>query len=82
MSQQQIANWLREHLARLLKLNIVQIDDALAFDEYGIASRDAVGMIGELGEWLGRELDPALVYDYPTIDELSNHLSTTPRAAQ
>ncbi|MGE8390933.1 acyl carrier protein [Pseudomonas sp. BIGb0427] len=80
MSQQQIAQWLREHLASLLKLDLAQVDSALAFDEYGVASRDAVGMIGELGEWLERELDPALVYDYPSIDELSNHLSTFTRA--
>lgn len=75
MTQQQILTWLSNYLCTLLKLDIKQVDSALNFDDYGIDSREAVGMMGALGEWLEQDLEPSLIYDYPSIDELSNHLS-------
>ncbi len=32
-------------------------------------------MTGDLEDWLGCELDPTLLYDYPTIDALAWHLA-------
>jgi len=30
---------------------------------------------GDLEAWLGRELSPSLIYDYPTIESLARHLA-------
>ena len=74
-TKQAIAQWLSNYLSELLRIDIAQVDTALTFDDYGIDSRDALGMIGELGDWLGLDLDSSIIYDHQSIDELSNHLS-------
>ena len=35
----------------------------------------ATRLSGDLGRHLGRELSPVLVWDYPTITDLSRHLA-------
>lgn len=70
-----IENWLVEYLAELLELDGSEIarDESLA--SYGLDSSGAVGLIGDLGTWLGRELSPTLLYSYPSIDALTRHLT-------
>lgn len=41
---------------------------------YGLDSVTAVGLAGELEEWLGRQITPTLIYDYPTIAGLIQYL--------
>ncbi|WP_445496252.1 aminotransferase class III-fold pyridoxal phosphate-dependent enzyme [Photorhabdus sp. SF281] len=45
-----------------------------AFTTFGLNSLQAVGVIGELEQHLGRELSPSLIYDYPTINKLTASL--------
>ncbi|MBM9510200.1 type I polyketide synthase [Actinacidiphila acididurans] len=42
--------------------------------DYGLSSRDAVGISGELEEVLGRTVPATLLWDHPTLDELLRHL--------
>src|SRR5207249_2733002 len=42
---------------------------------FGLGSLQAVGLAGDLQEWLGRPLSPTLVYEYPTIEALAQHLA-------
>jgi acyl carrier protein len=32
-------------------------------------------MSGDLEDWVGRKIDPTLLYDYPTIETLAQHLA-------
>ncbi|MFN0104842.1 MAG: acyl carrier protein [Bryobacteraceae bacterium] len=74
VGRESIENWLVDYLAELLELDGADIahDESLA--SYGLDSSGAVGLVGDLGAWLGRELDPALLYSYPTIETLTGHL--------
>ena len=74
VSHEQICHWLAGHLSQVLNIDTKQVDIELEFDDYGLDSRDAVGMIGELSEWLGQDLDPNLIYEYRSIDELSTYV--------
>jgi acyl carrier protein len=69
-----LRHWLIERLAAIQEVDPASVDPAEPFSAYGLGSRDAVGLAGELEEWLGRELSPALLYDYPSIDVLARHL--------
>ena len=40
----------------------------------GLDSATSAYFIVELEEWVGVELEPELVFDYPTIDELARHI--------
>lgn len=73
-THEQICQWMVSHLSQVLNIDAKQVDLTLEFDDYGLDSRDAVGMIGELSEWLERDLDLNLIYEHPSIDELSTYI--------
>lgn len=71
-----IETWLVEQLATCLSLDSNDIDPDAPFDSYGLDSAEAVGLSGELEDWLQRRVSPTLLYDYPTIAALANHLGS------
>ena len=71
-----IQSWLVSYLAEMLEIEPVEVDITLEFNDYGLDSSAAVGITGDLEEWLERELEPTLLYDYPTIKSLAQHLAS------
>lgn len=65
--------WMISYLAELLEIHPDEIDITVPFDSYGLDSEVAVGMTGDLENWLERELDPTLLYNYPTIKTFTEH---------
>lgn len=61
-----IQNWLITKLAELARLDPVGIDVNKPFASFGLDSARAVGLTGELEEWLGLPLSPTMIWDYPT----------------
>ncbi len=72
----EIQAWLVSYLAELLEIEPDEIDVTIPFDRYGLDSSAAVGLTGDLEDWLGSEIDPTLMYDYPTIQALANHVAS------
>ena len=70
-----IQTWLISYLAELLNIEKSEIDVNVNYDRYGLDSAAAAVMMGDLDEWLEHELDPTLVYDYPTVKLLAQHLA-------
>src|SRR5438477_5092585 len=70
-----IQDWLVAQLSRVLEGEPQDIDIREPFTSYGLTSVDAVGLSGDLEEWLGLSLSPTLAYDYPTIESLARHLA-------
>jgi len=62
-------------LAVLLGVEPAGVDVRRPFADFGLSSREAVGLLGEIEEWLGRDLPATLIWDHPTIDKLAEHLS-------
>lgn len=71
----EVQDWLVSYLANLLEIDLDEVDVTVSFDRYGLDSATAIGMTGNLEEWLGSELDPTLIYDYPTIEALAKNLA-------
>ncbi len=71
----EIQNWLVSYVAELLIIEADEIDITIPFDRYGLDSATAIGLTGDLEEWLAIELDPTLIYDYPSAEALSRHLA-------
>jgi acyl carrier protein len=69
-----IKSWVVAYLADLLETDEDEIDVTIPFDRYGLDSSAAVGLTGELEDWLGREVPPTLLYDYPTVESLVEYL--------
>jgi acyl carrier protein len=74
-SAAQIQSWIASYLAELLDVDAEEVDASLPFDRYGLDSAVAIGLTGDLEDWLGTQLDPTLLYDYPTVAALSKHLA-------
>lgn len=71
----EIQAWIVSYLAELLEIEPDEVNVTIPFDRYGLDSSVTVGLTGDLEEWMGRKLDPTLLYDYPTIESLSQHLA-------
>lgn len=76
-SASDIENWLVSYIAQLLEIEPQEIDSQTPFERYGLDSSAMVVLSGDLQEWLGRKLDPTLLYDYPTIETLANYLANS-----
>ena len=77
-----IQAWLVAKLSERLKIASHEIDIREPFASYGLGSTEAVTLAGELAEWLGRKLSPALAYEYPTIEALARHLAESPDVSE
>lgn len=75
LSEEVIRQWLINRLAKQLKVEPASIDTAKKFEQYGLDSIVAVRVSGDLEKLVEQRLSPALLFEYPSIDELSAHLS-------
>lgn len=75
-TQTAIQTWMIDYLSQLLEIEPDEIDITIPFDRYGLESSDAYAMTGDLETWLDQEINPTAIYDYPTIEALSEHLSS------
>lgn len=73
-SQEAIQAWLISKISEQLQLVPEKIDIQQPLAQYGLSSMVAVSLAGEAQEWLGCKVSPTLLYDYPTIELLTQHL--------
>ena len=74
-SAEAIQQWLLAQLAERLGIAPHDIDIREPFDSYGLSSREAVTLSGELEDWLGVRLSATLMYEYPTVEALARYLA-------
>ncbi|UXY13619.1 acyl carrier protein [Chitiniphilus purpureus] len=80
MNTQDILTWLTHYVSKLVQLPVEEIAPDREFTSFGIDSAAAVGLAVDMGDWIGIEVDPTLVYDYPTIEAISHHVAELVRA--
>ncbi|GAA4532067.1 beta-ketoacyl synthase N-terminal-like domain-containing protein [Amycolatopsis samaneae] len=71
MTRAQLRRWLAERLAGICGLPVSEVDADRPLREYGLTSRDAVALVGELEDELDRELPTQLLWQHPTITALA-----------
>jgi acyl-CoA synthetase (AMP-forming)/AMP-acid ligase II/acyl carrier protein len=79
-SQTQIINWLCLWLAQKLDVPVATIQPTQPLADFGLSSVTAVELAHELTVWLGlpEELEATLVWNYPTITAVAEHLHQPP----
>jgi amino acid adenylation domain-containing protein len=70
-----IEAWLIGQIADLQGIEPAEIDSGEPLDSFGLSSREAIILSGDLEDWLDRRLSPTLFYEYPTIKALASHLA-------
>ncbi|KVE37920.1 acyl carrier protein [Burkholderia sp. TSV86] len=71
-----IETWCVDFISNTLNLSKSKIDPTVAVDRFGLDSATAVSLIMELEETLNVELAPELLFEYPTLRSLSQHLAS------
>lgn len=74
-SASEIQDWIVAYLADLLEIEPDEVDITIPFDRYGLDSTAAVSLTGDLEDWLTIEIEPTLLYNYPTVEALVRYLS-------
>ncbi|MGR6914111.1 SDR family NAD(P)-dependent oxidoreductase [[Actinomadura] parvosata] len=67
---------IRRFLVERLGEHANPVDPDRPLGEYGLSSRESVAVAAELGELLGRELSPTLLWEHPTVNRLARALAT------
>ncbi|WP_174565448.1 polyketide synthase Pks13 [Rhodococcoides yunnanense] len=71
MTVAQLREWLRNWVADATGQSVDLISDDRPMEEFGLSSRDAVALSGEIEELVGVTLTATVVYQHPTIASLA-----------
>lgn len=74
-SYEEIEAMLAAYVARRTKNPPDEIDRAKRFNQLGLDSADAVALVGELEDFVGRRLSAFLPYENPTIQQLARYVA-------
>jgi acyl carrier protein len=74
-SYDEIVSMLAEQVADRSETSADEVDRTRRFDKLGLDSADAVRLVGELEDYVGRPLSASLPYNYPTVEQLARYLA-------
>jgi acyl carrier protein len=75
VTESDIRDWCIDYLRKTVDNPSVAIGPDASFAELGLDSATSAYFIVELEEWLGAELRPELVFEYPTIAALAHFIA-------
>ena len=73
-TEKEIRERLQREVSSAANISIERVDIREPFASYGLASVEAVHLVGVLETWLGLNLDATLLWDYSTIEALARLL--------
>lgn len=72
LTQSLIQKWIAEKLTERMQIPADSISLDKDFAEYGIDSLNAVGLVGEIEQWIGHELPATALWDHTSIRKLAD----------
>jgi acyl carrier protein len=75
-SVEEIRQWLLGQIAQRARMPVEKIDPDEPLEVYSMDSINTIEMLGDLEQWLGRRVDPEVMFDCSTVSELSRRLGT------
>ncbi|MET7644820.1 acyl carrier protein [Streptomyces sp. NPDC005426] len=70
-----VYEWLSARVALYLRRSPETVDPTVPLAEYGMDSVAALSLCGDLEDEFGLEVEPTLLWDYPTVASLVRHLT-------
>jgi len=70
-----IQDWLMGQLAARIQIDPDDIDISAPFESFALESADALVLLNQLEQWIGCPVPPVLIWNYPTIELLSQRLA-------
>jgi acyl carrier protein len=74
-SYEEIVDWCKTYIGKTLGLAPANISADAEFEALGFDSSAAVALVGEAEIWLSLDLEPAVLFEYPTISAFAKYLS-------
>jgi acyl carrier protein len=74
-SLEEIEQWLVTTFARMMNVDVSEIDGDLPFVDFRLDSSVAVTVTQDFSKWLGTELSITLFWEYPSINQLAEALA-------
>nr|WP_305093411.1 polyketide synthase Pks13 [Prescottella sp. R16] len=74
MTVAQLREWLRNWIAEATGQPVAAISDDRPMEEFGLSSRDAVALSGEIEDLVGVTLSATVAYQHPTIASLATRI--------
>lgn len=71
-----ILRWLTARLAASLGVSPTTLDPMVPLAEMGVDSVHAVSLVGEIEAHFDIDVDPTLIFDYPTLAHIAEFIST------
>ena len=71
-----VLGWLTDRLAWHLEVPTHAIDPAIPLAEMGVDSVRALGLVGDVEAHWDIDVDPTLVFDYPTLAHIADFISS------
>lgn len=75
--EEAITQWLQGYISDVLAIPVEKINVDASFQQIGLDSSAAVGMTGDLSEWLGCDIDAAAAYDHPNVRALAKAVAAS-----
>jgi|SRR5579875_66477 len=75
---QAIMNWLIARISENLNVEPASIDKDEPFASYALGSVQSVSLVADLEDWVGQQLPATLLWDHPTLADVSNFLAQQP----
>jgi len=73
-SAREIKSWIEAWLVQRLCLKPDEVKAGKTFVDYGVDSMLAVDLAKDLGDWLGRKLEPIIVWNFSNPQALAQHI--------
>jgi acyl carrier protein len=82
MSAEDIQDWLASQIAEQLGVDPDEIDIRVPFDSYSLDSVQIMSIASLGKQYLGLQLSPLVIWNYPNIDSLSHYLAQELQASE
>jgi acyl carrier protein len=77
-----ILRWLTTQLASYLEVPTAAIDLMVPLAEMGVDSVHALSLVGDVEAHFDIDVDPTMIFDYPTLSHIAEYISATVGAQQ
>ena len=74
LSEADVRGWLLSRLSNSLGITSSAIENDAPIADYGLDSSVAISLSSEIASWVGREQDSSLLWIYPSVNALSEHI--------
>ena len=68
--------WLTTRLGSYLDIPPTAIDPAVPLAEMGVDSVHAVSLVGDIEAQFDIDVEPTLIFDYPTLSHIAEYIGT------